>query len=389
MIGDTASISLLTGLPGAGKSLRFVERMVELIKSGEHVYCCNLNGVKIPGLTPWDDPKQWPELPAGAILFIDEAQEFFGARRSGLPEPMIKLLSKIRHAGIRLVLATQQPDYLDTYVRGLVGFHEHLYRQSGKGETFIFRNHQLMEQVKMPFKRIKSMYDYEKWKLPKECFKYYTSAEIHTVAYRMPAILKRALVLGPLTLLLFAGTLYGVYWFNTSRVGAVAASPDQARAEGPEPERGAQSAAHASRSGGEVKTVDEYVGQFVPRVPSQPWSAQFYDDMAPPPVPPRVFCMIGGEGDGSTCTCLTDQGTRYDMPSDQCRVVARDGQYEPYLQREERDSVASSDTGAGQAVNDEERGAVASPVGSVAFGRMATYGDHAMAPAGTLSVGGE
>ncbi|KLC38144.1 zonular occludens toxin, partial [Xanthomonas perforans] len=135
MIGDTASISLLTGLPGSGKSLRIIQAIRYLMDKGAHVYVCNIDGISVPGTTPWADPHKWQGLPAGCILFVDEAQHFFPARRGGDPVETIKSMSTIRHDGVRLVLATQQPNYLDTYLRGLVGYHEHLLRQSGKQKT--------------------------------------------------------------------------------------------------------------------------------------------------------------------------------------------------------------------------------------------------------------
>lgn len=46
MIGDTAAISLLTGLPGAGKSLRIAEAISKLVEKGEHVYACNIEGLR-------------------------------------------------------------------------------------------------------------------------------------------------------------------------------------------------------------------------------------------------------------------------------------------------------------------------------------------------------
>ncbi|WP_234704898.1 zonular occludens toxin domain-containing protein [Xanthomonas citri] len=211
MIGDTASISLLTGLPGSGKSLRIIQAIRYLMDKGAHVYVCNIDGISVPGTTPWADPHKWQDLPAGSILFVDEAQHFFPARRGGDPVETIKAMSTIRHDGVRLVLATQQPNYLDTYLRGLVGYHEHLLRQSGKQKTFIFRNSQIIEEVRSPLPRIKKLYDYEVWKQPTECFKFYKSAEVHTMKYQMPALVKKALMILPVVALLAGGAWYAVY----------------------------------------------------------------------------------------------------------------------------------------------------------------------------------
>ncbi|MFD0727047.1 zonular occludens toxin domain-containing protein [Lysobacter brunescens] len=379
MIGDTAPLSILTGLPGSGKSLRMVQRIADLVEAGEHVFVCNINGISVPGVTPWDDPSKWTELPAGAILFIDEAQQFFPARRSGEPAAHIRELSKVRHYGIRIVFATQQPDFLDTYIRGLIGFHEHLYRSAGKDETFIFRNHQIMENVRLPFKRIKSMYDYEKWALPSKYFAFYTSAELHKIRYRMPSILKRALIIGPISLCLFGGALAFVATYNP--LG------DELAAEGADAgsvPRGA-SADSSSLPGndrGKQMSTEEYLLQFVPRVPSQPWSAPFYDDIARASAPPRVFCMISGGHYDGTCSCLTEQGTRYALGIDQCRAVALNGQYEPYLEpsNEPPQSTAKREEVGTASRRDEKQPLRPASGRATPFGEMHKYGALELAP---------
>ncbi len=46
----------------------------------------------------------------------------------------------------------------------------------------------------------------------------------------------------------------------------------------------------------------------------------------------RLLCMAAGEGvdaDGArqerSCTCLTEQGARYELPAGECRAIARYG----------------------------------------------------------------
>lgn len=364
MIGDTASISLLTGLPGSGKTLRIVQRIVDLVAAGNLVFTCNITDISVPGVMPFDDPRKWEELPAGAILFVDEAQAFFRARRAGEPPSFITAMSTIRHHGIRLVLATQQPDYLDSYVRGLVGFHEHLYRSSGGSETFIFRNHQVMEQIRLPVKRIKSLYDYQKWALPKEYFSYYKSSELHTVKYRMPSILKKAMFLGPLSLVGLVGAFIGVYFYLTPDVAQGAT--ESAGSAPP-----TRSALAGDESGGQKspKTLDQYVQQFVPRVHSQPWSAPLYDEAATPAEIPRVFCMIGGDREAGTCTCITDQGTKYWMDTAECRIVAVQGQYEPFLRRDREHQPAAQNAASSSGGHLSDRAAsVPAPRSAVGVG---------------------
>ncbi|MCL1551649.1 zonular occludens toxin domain-containing protein [Xanthomonas nasturtii] len=321
MIGDTASISLLTGLPGSGKSLRIIQAIRYLMDKGAHVYVCNIDGIAVPGTTPWADPHKWQDLPAGSILFVDEAQHFFPARRGGDPVETIKAMSTIRHDGVRLVLATQQPNYLDTYLRGLVGYHEHLLRQSGKQKTFIFRNSQIIEEVRSPLPRIKKLYDYEVWKQPTECFKFYKSAEVHTMKYQMPALVKKALMILPVVALLAGGAWYAVYRDTMFAKKADAAPANKTAPSGPSL-AGTASAGAAPK----VATAEQYVGQLVPLLADVPWSAPAYVDR-PVVSDPHVYCMATE----NSCRCVTEQNSRVVMRDDVCRDIARWGEpYNPY-----------------------------------------------------------
>lgn len=68
-----------------------------------------------------------------------------------------------------------------------------------------------------------------------------------------------------------------------------------------------------------------------------PETAPIFDDRAVVSQP-ALFCMSGGEGaDGrgdhkdASCTCLTEQGTKYDLSQPECRTLARFGPvYNPY-----------------------------------------------------------
>jgi hypothetical protein len=71
--------------------------------------------------------------------------------------------------------------------------------------------------------------------------------------------------------------------------------------------------------------TEQCLTRFVPRVPSQPWSAPLYDEIARPSMPPRMFCMISRGVEEGTCWCLTEQGTKYTLGLEQCRAVAING----------------------------------------------------------------
>lgn len=322
MIGDTAPISLLTGLPGAGKSLRMAEAISALVEKGEHVFACNIDGLKIPGVTIWEDAKKWRDLPSGSIMFVDEAQAFFPERRGGEAPEYVRM-NKIRHDGIRLVLATQQPNYLDTYLRGLVGYHEHLLRRAGKQESFLFRENQVMDVVRQKLATIKRNYDYEVYKFKPRYFACYDSAQTHQIKYQMPALVKRALMILPVAVVLGIGGWYTV--FRDSSLAKAAPVKDEASSATAPTLAGA---AGAQRVADMVPTAEGYVQSITPLVSDVPWSAPAFVGR-PVVSDPHVYCM----STENTCRCVTEQMTRLVVRDDVCRDIARWGEpYNPFKQ---------------------------------------------------------
>ncbi|OAX60810.1 zonular occludens toxin domain-containing protein [Xanthomonas translucens] len=340
MIGDTASISLLTGLPGSGKSLRMAEAISKLVEKGEHVYACNIDGLRIPGVTLWDDAKRWRELPVGAILFVDEAQAFFPERRGGEPPECVRM-NKIRHDGIRIVLGTQQPNYLDTYLRGLIGYHEHLLRRDGRQESFLFRENQVMDVVRQKTATIKRNYDYQVYKFNAKYFKCYDSAQTHTIKYQMPALVKRALMILPVAMLLGAGAWYAVY--RDTMFAKKDESADKTAPSGP-----SQAGSSALAPGGALKvdSGESYVASITPLVSDVPWSAPAFLNR-PVVSDPHVYCM----STVNSCRCVTEQNTRVPaIRDDVCRDIARNGEpYNPFKAPSQRvqEAVATQESGQG------------------------------------------
>src|SRR5687767_10170888 len=121
-------IKLITGLPGAGKTLRAVYLARQAIKQGRPVFVYNINGLQPFGWHPLEDLNEWEKLPDGSLVIADEVQDVWKQRGFGDPIPPVQALSKHRHRGFDFVLLTQNPTFMDTYVRKLVNGHEHLIR---------------------------------------------------------------------------------------------------------------------------------------------------------------------------------------------------------------------------------------------------------------------
>lgn len=372
-IAKDASITLITAVPGSGKTLRVVWYIREALKAKEQVFVCNLNGLSTTGdyagWLPFDDPTKWEQLPAGCILVVDEAQQFFRAATGSVPS-YIAAMETIRHRGIRLIIITQHPMLIHANIRALIGRHEHLVRENGKQSAIVYRRNSVIDNVRSDSALNKE--DYSTWPYPVEVFEAYKSAEIHTVKRTITSRAKRAIVLAVIALLVVGFVVHRIQ----SRIARDAEAVEQQKL--------AAASAPASRKIETFKpqTAEDYAQQFTPVIPSMPWSmpATMQREVI---VQPKIYCMSSE----MFCNCLTEQGTRYLLPDSECRDVARYGP--PYNPFEDQ-----STTWKGQPMEQPQTlsnpaPAQRSPTGatSIPFGQMASYGDHGVAPPGTHSIG--
>lgn len=322
-------IRLFTGKPGHGKSNHAVSVALREIRAGRAVYVSNVNGMRIPGAIPFEDPRQWQELPAGALLIVDEAQRFWRASRSGTVSPEVYAMETHRHLGIDLLLITQDPLYLVKHLRGLVGEHVHHVRRSkGVIQTFTWGNRCSEDPESVSEQEVAEQ---GLFTLDAEAFQYYDSTEQDTHRPKVPRkwwfiAVAAVLVLGLFTI--GPGVI--------KRVTVKSATTEQA---GPSPEGPGLLAAVTGRGRtSRPATVEEYLAMQAPRVVGAPWSAPLFDERAAAS-DPQLFCMLsqpGHDADGSyrensSCTCITEQGTRYRMELQACAQHARSGGvYNPF-----------------------------------------------------------
>lgn len=329
-LGATASITVITAIPGSFKTTRAVWWIKQAIAAGEMVYVCNLNGIKVPGVMPWEDPTKWRELPPGSVLVVDEAQTFFRARRGGEPPKYITDMETIRHQGVRLILITQRISYLDSHLRGLVGLHEHMMRDDGDPYATIVRANTCIENTDELVKRkTAAHYDHEKWTPDPSLFEDFESAQVHTVKRVIKTKYKRGAVMLGVAVLLFGGVFYSIFADGKSKSGA---KGDPA----PTAPSAQSSGVNAARSANETEkpplTTEEYLERMVPRMAEAPYSAPIFDDREAVSLP-DLFCMSSQSRGGleSSCTCLTEQGTRYEVEPLTCVSIARHGgPYNPF-----------------------------------------------------------
>lgn len=302
-------IYLITGQPGAGKTLFALSFVMsdEAFRDREIYY----NG--IPDLKlPWvqlDSAEDWHKLPAGSVVVIDEAQRVFRPRGNGatVPEHVAKLETH-RHSGVDLVIITQHPMLIDSNVRRLCGQHRHVVRPFGMARATVHQWGEVKEQCdKSRGDSIKTQFSY-----PREAFGWYKSAEVHTHKRRIP----------------------GRVWFLLGlpfAIGAVGYAAYAVMAKKAAPPVDAATMARQSQGVGPASSgrlsKEAYIAQFQPRVDGLAYTAPAYDSVTTPTDAPfPVGCMATSK----RCICISQQGTRLDMPDTTCRTVLANGIFKPW-----------------------------------------------------------
>jgi len=347
------SIQLFSGLPGAGKTLSLLERLVQFraAESGRPVYAYGIAGlrdglalpldpsrppIRNPHFGETDEPEflpWWAQLPHGSLICIDEVQKVWPADRltgKELAEKRldIAMLNEHRHWGYDFLLTTQTPSYLHKHVRGLVDEHTHVVRRWG-GKTvdrYVWQEGQ--EDVKS--RSIRAAGQRQRWKYPKKLFDLYQSSTMHTVKRRLPWQWYMMIVC------VIAAPLVG--WFAWKRVYGLRnlgheVNPQAATVAGATPASFTPPGSEKTR----WATVADYVKDHLPRVASQPWSAPVFDQEAVA-AKPDLLCIEhedprgtpDPEGVKMLCFCYTEQVTPYELHSlEECRRYARGGVYNP------------------------------------------------------------
>lgn len=297
-------ISLFSGLPGHGKTLRCLHEVEELRKqSKREVYYWNIKELKLPW-KPLEDARKWFEVPDGSIVVIDEAWEIFPKRGPSAAVPKhVELLATHRHRGIDIFLVAQHAgNQLDHFVRGLIDGHQHTIRLFGSERSRIHKwnalgdpndYHSLQKSVT------------EQWTYPKEVYDWYKSAEVHTVQRKIPW--KPFVTIGGGILAVCALAYFG---YATLFGGTL--------------ERVDRTTAEASNNGNPIRTPDSSaapvaVESFKPTVQGVPFTAPFYQSAVKVETAPQVAgCGVIQIGNHKKCFCSDQQGNALQLELRTC-----------------------------------------------------------------------
>ena len=312
-------ITLITGLPGNGKTLYAIDwtrRRAEA--EGRQVYYSGIKDCMVPGWIELPTAEEWPKLPTGSIVLIDEVQRVMRPRQHGsnVPDHVAKLETH-RHMGVDLVLITQDPMLLDNNARRLVGQHFHIVRKFGTHMATIHEWNAVKEQAA---KNREDSIRHE-WRYPSEVFGLYKSAELHTHKRRIPM---------KVWLLLASPIILGaIVWLILARIDPTKkAEPSKAQ------QMTAGPAMHVATSGAGAGlasklTPQEYTAQFVPRVQGLAYTAPAYDEVTKPVHAPYPAACIQS---ADRCNCYTQQGTRLETGKAMCESIAAGGFFVAWAQ---------------------------------------------------------
>jgi zona occludens toxin (predicted ATPase) len=216
-------ITLITGVPGSGKTLYAIKMILNYQKENERLreqgqderaIYCNIAGLNIDGVITFEaEPKEgqatpldWRDTPDGSIVIYDECQKIFGPDGQGRSKRGdIAGLETHRHTGHDIVFITQRERLLHSHIRDLVGRHHHIQRQHGTHTTQVFTRD---ETIDTKSKSALNACDSGFWRYDKSLFNYYKSATVHTHKPTMPKWLFRAVAL---MLIAIAGAVFFGY----------------------------------------------------------------------------------------------------------------------------------------------------------------------------------
>ncbi|UOO76747.1 zonular occludens toxin domain-containing protein [Neisseria sp. Dent CA1/247] len=336
-------IILQTGVPGSGKTASVVNM---LMSDESYTHFTDKDGQKkkrplfvngIPELQIEHEElsdQQIKEqglqdfLPYGSLVIIDEAQRLMGMRSAAVKVPEhIEKLALHRHHGLDIVLITQHPSFLDSFVRRLVQRHMHIsIKPVGRK---LYEWNECIDQPDNASNIAKAIE--RSFVLPKKAFGQYKSAEVHTKPKRrIPKSLIFMIIFLPLLIAFTAYTFLNMKKRYSSEETASAVSDGHAGGY----------AAPPSAVQGKSLTPDLYV----PVLAEKPESKPLYDNVRQVKTFERIAACISGGNSG--CTCYSDQATPLkEITAAMCRDYVKNGlPFNPYKEPENAQNNAYEPT---------------------------------------------
>lgn len=356
-------ITLITGVPGSGKTLSVVSDLAKKVKkewAGRKIFTHGIKELtipteKIPEGHTINDMNVWLQYPEnnGSVVIIDEAQNIFPPRSSGSKTPeLVEWIHVHRYSGVDIILITQMPGRIDKQVRDLVGAHYHIHKTPLGVRMRYFWDY-CENSPKSGMKNARP----EVYKFDKKAFGLYKSAEIHT---KVKTPKSRVLWVIPLALVVFGFTAYMGYSLlsglgssekadsENSFVSSVVEVPSDDLKKSVKD----KSAMAGQEIGGQIapsqnKNLTEEM--LKPKIDGLVESKPLYDNVRQvKQLEYPVACISGGK---SGCSCYSSQGTVIkEIDKKTCNDYAKNGMpFNPYKENS-RDVVQNANV---QPMNDD------------------------------------
>lgn len=334
-------LNLVTGQPGASKTLNTIKEVERRrVEEARPVFYANIKGLKLPwqqmpepDALQEDDtlitPHSWFNAPPGAIIVIDEAQDYFPAMSATAKQPeYIMRMAKFRHSGYSMYLITQGPSLINSKIKEWVQPHTHYRRLWGGNRVVKFVNEGCIDNPRsttVSKNAIRSVI-----KIDKSMFDVYESAVMHNENKRFN---KKLFLLFVVPLILVPVLAFVAVNFFKAKADAARGedSAEQAdmatqTATGNTPLPPLLMDGDSASYGGQ--TQFNPLVAYQPRIQAMPETAPAYDDLRRPQTVPKPQCLINRQRD--TCTCYTQQATlMQDYPDELCRTYATRGYFDP------------------------------------------------------------
>ncbi|XQD08914.1 zonular occludens toxin domain-containing protein [Neisseria sp. LNP16475] len=355
-------ITLITGVPGSGKTLSVVSDLAKKVKKewvGRKVFTHGIPELtipteKIPEGHNINDMNVWLQYPEnnGSVVIIDEAQNIFPPRSSGTKTPeLVEWLHVHRHSGVDIILITQMPGRIDKQVRDLVGAHYHIHKTPLGVRMRYFWDY-CENSPKSGMKNARP----EVYKFDKKAFGLYKSAEIHT---KVKTPKSRVIWVIPVALIVFGLTAYMGYSLlsglgspekadsENSSVSSVEVPSDDLKKTVND-----KSVVAGKEIGGQIATSQNKnltEEMLKPKIDGLVESKPLYDSIRQvKQLEYPVACISGGK---SGCSCYSSQGTVIkEIDKKTCNDYAKNGMpFNPYKENS-RDVVQNVNV---QPMNDD------------------------------------
>lgn len=322
-------ITVITAVPGSGKTLSAVEMIVQYVKEGRRVY------TNIPLLYSDPDPNNpdsrphllidpsgklvfplpenddWQLAPVGSVVIYDEAHNFFPAtaKAGTVTDDRLLALRQHRHTAYDLIYITQDATFVHHDIRKLCGRHIALYRGHGSSVVakYIWSHYESDPNDRKAQERAQMVV----WALPSKLFPLYKSTIENTHKFKLT---KKFVFVTALVFFAVFFSGYRLYsWFSSSSSSLDSDSLPSVSQTVSSVSRETSSSPVSSPN---VKKDSKELATIVDVVPS--FSREYILSTAPPAYP-----LEGCISYKDSCQCFDKNGYTLEMSVSMCRDVMK------------------------------------------------------------------